>query len=201
MKICNQCGEKNFDVYTTCTKCGAPLQESNAPSIPNQKRPLLQRIQTTRQESSLSINAKVWMIIGSAANAVSGIVYIIFWILFLASAESLELDFNPLFAGLGLLGGAWLSIILAVVGLMMTVSYFRKINEREPVRKSFRICTLIFVNIVAGILLLCDNGEASVPKAKTQQTEDSLRAYKELFDQGVISKEDFDKKKDELFKS
>ena len=38
----------------------------------------------------------------------------------------------------------------------MVDSYSKKIKRREPVGVGFKICTLLFVNWVAGILMLCD---------------------------------------------
>ena len=40
--------------------------------------------------------------------------------------------------------------------LPMTLSYCKKIKRGEPVGIGFKICTLIFVNTIAGILMLCD---------------------------------------------
>lgn len=39
----------------------------------------------------------------------------------------------------------------------MTVSYWHAVEENRPVSTGFKVCTLIFVNIIAGILMLCDN--------------------------------------------
>ena len=36
----------------------------------------------------------------------------------------------------------------------MTVSYSRKLENHEPISTGFKVCTLIFVNVVAGILML-----------------------------------------------
>lgn len=38
----------------------------------------------------------------------------------------------------------------------MTVTYCNKINHHEPVSVGFKVCTLLFVNQIAGILMLCD---------------------------------------------
>jgi len=51
--------------------------------------------------------------------------------------------------GFGLIPLAWC--------IPMTLSYWRKVENHEPVSLAFKICTLIFVNAVAGILMLCDN--------------------------------------------
>ena len=37
----------------------------------------------------------------------------------------------------------------------MTVSIFRKLNSGEPIDTGLKVCTLLFVNLIAGILLLC----------------------------------------------
>lgn len=41
--------------------------------------------------------------------------------------------------------------------LPMTISYKNKIDRGEPVSLAFKICTLIFVSTIAGILMLCDD--------------------------------------------
>lgn len=39
----------------------------------------------------------------------------------------------------------------------MTVSYWNAVEEGRPVSTAFKVCTLIFVNVIPGILMLCDN--------------------------------------------
>ena len=41
--------------------------------------------------------------------------------------------------------------------LPMTLVYFEKVKNGERVGTDFKVCSLLFVNIVAGILMLCDN--------------------------------------------
>lgn len=38
----------------------------------------------------------------------------------------------------------------------MTIEYYHKINNKEKVSISFKICTLLFVSMIAGILMLID---------------------------------------------
>ena len=38
----------------------------------------------------------------------------------------------------------------------MTVSYCNKVKKGEPISTGFKICSLLFVSLVAGILMLCD---------------------------------------------
>ena len=39
--------------------------------------------------------------------------------------------------------------------LPMTLSYFKKIKNGEPISIGFKVCSLLFVNTIAGILMLC----------------------------------------------
>lgn len=37
----------------------------------------------------------------------------------------------------------------------MTLSVNRKLDNHEPITTGFKVCVLLFVNLIAGILLLC----------------------------------------------
>jgi len=39
----------------------------------------------------------------------------------------------------------------------MTVVYFRKVKNHEPIGTGFKVCSLLFVSLVGGILMLVDN--------------------------------------------
>ena len=58
---------------------------------------------------------------------------------------------------LSCIGGALCFLIPLAWILPMTISYNRKINNHEPVSIGFKVCTLIFVSLIAGILMLVDN--------------------------------------------
>ena len=49
------------------------------------------------------------------------------------------------------------SIIPLAWCLPMTIIYNRKIKNGEVVGTGFKVCSLLFVNTIAGILMLCDN--------------------------------------------
>ncbi len=55
---------------------------------------------------------------------------------------------------LGCITFGWALIPLAWC-IPMTVSIFRKLNSGEPIGTGLKVCTLLFVNLIAGILLLC----------------------------------------------
>ncbi len=50
----------------------------------------------------------------------------------------------------------WCLIPLAWT-IPMTVSYCNKIKNNEPVSTGFKICSLLFVSVIAGILMLCND--------------------------------------------
>lgn len=41
--------------------------------------------------------------------------------------------------------------------LPMTISYCNKIKKGIPVSTGFKVCSLLFVNTIAGILMICDH--------------------------------------------
>lgn len=41
--------------------------------------------------------------------------------------------------------------------LPLTIIYFNKVSRKEPISTGFKVCCLLFVNLIAGILMLCDN--------------------------------------------
>ena len=57
------------------------------------------------------------------------------------------LIFSCITQGIFLLPLAWC--------IPMTVSIFRKLNSEEPIGTGLKVCTLLFVNMIAGICLLC----------------------------------------------
>lgn len=54
-----------------------------------------------------------------------------------------------------IVGSAFAIIPLAWI-IPMTISYNNKIKNGENVSTGFKVCTLLFVNLIAGILMLCD---------------------------------------------
>ncbi|MBE6529160.1 MAG: zinc-ribbon domain-containing protein [Ruminococcaceae bacterium] len=41
--------------------------------------------------------------------------------------------------------------------LPLTIMYCNKVSRGEPISTGFKVCCLLFVNLIAGILMLCDN--------------------------------------------
>ncbi len=121
-----------------CCKCGSELCDEAivcpncgcAANNPNETK-------TNNSSSGLLVAAKVFMIINCCVLVISAIaIFIIYAKLEVAYLGILE--FIPL---------AWC--------LPMTVTLDEKIKNNQPISIAFKICTLLFANIVSGILLLC----------------------------------------------
>ena len=62
---------------------------------------------------------------------------------------------------LGCISQGWALIPLAWC-IPITVSIFHAMRDKHPVGIGLKICTLIFVNMVAGICLLCVNDNKNI---------------------------------------
>lgn len=60
---------------------------------------------------------------------------------------------------LGCIAGAGAFLIPLAWCIPITVAVKNRMDNNEPVSTALKVCTLIFVNIVAGILLLCLNDD------------------------------------------
>ena len=59
---------------------------------------------------------------------------------------------------IGCVTQGWMLLPLAWC-IPITVSIFNSLRDRRPIGTGMKICTLLFVNVVAGICLLCMNDE------------------------------------------
>lgn len=57
---------------------------------------------------------------------------------------------------LGCVSGAICYLIPLIWCIPMTVHYFNAIKRGEKLSTGFKICSLLFVSLVAGIVMLCD---------------------------------------------
>lgn len=78
-------------------------------------------------------------------------------------AQSITDDTNEImqivvkvFLILGCIAYGWMIIPLAWC-IPITVSIFNKMRNKQPISTGLKVCTLIFVNLIAGICLLCMN--------------------------------------------
>ena len=72
----------------------------------------------------------------------------------------IAMSLMPLVGGL-LMGSIVLGLIGAAIPLAwclpMTIVYSKSLKRGEPVGTGFKVCTILFINLAAGILMFCDN--------------------------------------------
>lgn len=98
------------------------------------------------KSKNLQLAAKIFLIIGCAL--------CIFYVIDLA------LQLNADNASDGFKFPTWLCVfgfIPLAWQIPMTVVYFKRTKNEQDVSIAFKICALIFVSPIAGILMLCDN--------------------------------------------
>lgn len=141
MKYCPKCGSELLDEAIMCPNCGSSLDSQNVNA-------------NMSKNKTLGTVAKVFLIIA----LVSCVIYAFYALL-------------PLIGGMpdGVTPEQWeLTKIAAISGFIsalvplawaipMTVVIFRKLRNYERIGMGMKVCTLIFVSLVAGILLLCMN--------------------------------------------
>ena len=157
MKICKNCGKENFNIYTECTRCKYPL-DVTAPYV---EEPKVERVPFAYQRqtesapsrpSDLQVAAKVFMIISLVLTAlcllvVVGMFFLVLWVVGenrVGAREALVIMLIPMI----------ICILWFAVTLYMTCVYSRKIFDRERVGVGFKICTLLFISPIAGLLML-----------------------------------------------
>ena len=165
MKKCPVCGFSNFDPNITCEKCGyqfskdadlAPLNEIDfKENVAHYREQIVQKTKTYQSPlqkspvSGLRTVAKVFMMISTVAVVAYFVLTLALWILALVAGSYIyQITIFALAACL---------MIFTIVCVSMTVHYFRAVYDRVNVGIGFKICTLLFVSWIAGILMLCDN--------------------------------------------
>lgn len=66
----------------------------------------------------------------------------------LATAAKVFMVLGTVIMGIYILPLAWC--------IPMTVSYFKKVNNNQPISTGFKVCSLLFVSLLGGIFMLCD---------------------------------------------
>ena len=116
-----------------CSKCGAELLDEAVicPSCgcsTEEKKP---------RNKKLLVAALVFMIITCVAQVLN---------IMMNYGEESEIFLIALSTG----------IVSLLIAIPMTIALGAKIKKEKPIGTGFKVCTLLFVNIIAGILLLCD---------------------------------------------
>ena len=146
MKTCVNCGTECEDTIEICPKCGARFTNEASPN----------RRYCTHYGAQVAVEAVVCVKCGCAVNGarnagsirisdketIHTIIKIFCWLSVGGWGICALFSF-----GLGLIPLAW--------QIPMTISISRKLENNEYISTAFKVCTLLFVSIVSGILLLC----------------------------------------------
>lgn len=62
-----------------------------------------------------------------------------------------------IFMVIGCISAAFVFLIPLCWTIPMTVHYWKAVETRQHVGTGFKVCSLLFVSLVAGVLMLCDN--------------------------------------------
>lgn len=138
--FCSHCGHEISDEAVVCVHCGCMIDR---PKQTNRR--VVQNISNNNQTktSGLKIAAKIFMII-----SVSLLAVYFFFMLGLALITP--------YINKGILFVGFIYLIPLIWQIPMLCNYSNKIKNGEPISIGFKVCTLIFFSLIAGILLLCD---------------------------------------------
>lgn len=137
---CVHCGSEIRDEAVVCIHCGCPIEsgyevDNRGYAVDNSK------YLEDRNNLHVNINCR------STAN-------------YPKSVSTLKNVAKAFMIAMTVLGGMY--IIPLCWYIPMLNSYSNKLKRGEPISQGFKICILIFVSFVAGILLLCDNEEEDI---------------------------------------
>lgn len=140
MKYCQHCGAEIHDEAVICVKCGRSVETAKSSS--------------SNSSTTLLIIAKVFMIISCVVMPSFGLLYGFITISAASVAVMAATAAASTFIILGVMVIVFCCVPLAWM-IPMVINLNKKIKSGEPLGIAFKICTLLFVNTIAGILLLC----------------------------------------------
>ncbi len=155
MKYCQHCGAELHDEAVVCLHCGCKVSNQH---------------QSSNVNNTLGTIAKVLMILTSVSCALIAFLFLVLAVAFYVAGEiPSPSDIEELSELIGLLmsvGLGWTAFFCALPlawCIPMTVSVHKKLNNKEPIGTALKVCTLIFVNQISGILLLCMDNSRNNP--------------------------------------
>ncbi len=143
MKFCAKCGQQLLDEDTFCSKCGAKQEANINFNTTSYASTSYNSQSSSESRNNLQLAAMIFMIISCASCVLS----------FIMNAITNPNNFAPGYAVLF----AMSSLVPLLWILPMTIVYITKTKKKEKVSTSFKVCSLIFASLFAGILMLCDN--------------------------------------------
>ena len=148
MAYCSYCGGTLPEGARFCPECGA---RAGRPVVTYEPETVYNEETGTR--STLQTVTGVFMIV----SLVLPVLIMIGIVLLLAAAESMGADYTYyMMAFVVLLFYAFFPLVSLAWKIPMTVHYFRATRYGRGPGLGLKICSLIFVGLVTGILMFCD---------------------------------------------
>ena len=139
MKYCSKCGKELFDEAIVCPGCGCPVEGASVEAP---------KTQSPETKKTLRTVAKVFMLLSTIG---AGLALIATPILFFFFKDVFRLLLQyRINLGTGI-AVCWC--------IPMTVHYFKCCEDNRQPSTGFKVCTLLFVNLIAGICMLIDRDE------------------------------------------
>lgn len=130
MKYCTHCGSEIADEAVICVHCGCAVNERKSAD--------------KERNNTLGKVALIFMIVmGCILRTLGGLV---------EGLVAMSGDAEVMATAIGTIIGSFIPLIWSIP---MTISFKRKLRDGEYVSTAFKVCTLLFVSLVAGILMLC----------------------------------------------
>lgn len=135
MKFCMHCEAKINEDAIICVKCGRTVES---------------KPKNSNNNNGLLTAAKVFMIIGCVAYPAIGLINGLLLLTVTIATAPMIIEAIVIIICF---------CILLAWTIPLTVTVNKKIKNQKPIGVWIKICTLLFVNMVADILLLCHNEE------------------------------------------
>ena len=132
MKYCSHCGAPIDDEAVVCPHCGCATSKGEEVFKSSSK--------SANNNATLGLVAKIFMILSCVGCVITAF----------ASLGANSVNGAAAAVG-GLIGG----LIPLCWVIPMTIKIHNSLKNGEKLSTAFKVCTLIFANIVSGILLLC----------------------------------------------
>lgn len=141
MKFCRHCGKELIDEAIFCPECGKSVDEF-APKEEKNDAPVI--------ASAVADNSPAYTAMPNLEAQKSN--------------EPKQISgLKKAAKALMIVGTIIMSLCCYIIPLAwclpMTLSYCKKIKNGEPISTKFKVCSLLFVSTVAGILMLCDHDD------------------------------------------
>ena len=127
--FCRKCGTQLNENATVCSNCGASLiEEAKTENVTAENAPTentTSKKVSERKPDGMGLVAQILMILSCALTIIMSI------------------------------SVSWFCLISLVWMIPISISVANKLKFYEPIGTGLKVCTLLFVNTLAGILLLC----------------------------------------------